>query len=712
MGILGSFWKKGKNADEPMSPQATLPQKEDCKNQQTLTQAKAQAQVALKWNVGDVILDLYEVTGILGEGGMGKVYKVHHRGWNVDLAVKSPKPEIFSQAGGLDNFERECETWVNLGLHPNTVSCYYVRRFGGVPLIFAEYVEGGSLKDWIEEKKLYEGDLEKALERMLDIAIQFSWGLHYAHEEGLVHQDVKPANVMMTSDGTVKITDFGLAKARAAAGESIAGMSQKTVLVSSGDMTPAYCSPEQARGEKLSRRTDIWSWGLSILHMFTGGVTWMAGQAAPGALEGYLATRISDENIPKMPENLAGVLRRCFQHKIEKRPKDMLEIATTLQQIYQEKIGRQYPREAPKSAEALADSLNNHSLSLLDLGKNEQAEKLFEEALRIHPGHPRVTYNHGLLLWRNSRIADDALVTRMEEAARHDEQNWAVPYLLGWVHLERGDAESAVKFLTEATKRGGNRQVEDALSLAQAGLIETARYVRTFEGDTGGAASLDLSVDDRWVLSGIVWGLGGIKLWETSTGKCIRTFDKPKIDAKSYGLIDIKSVCLSADSRWALTGSADGSVLLWEVATGQRVRSFEGHSSIVWSVCLSSDGRWAISGSEDKTLRLWKVTTGECVRTFQGHTGRVTSVCLSSDSQWAISGSGGWLQAQDTTLAYGMLPQAASYGDLKVIVMVSRRFFSVTMGAGSCQEAQIGHFGFGKWRRGSACGFSKDTPMA
>jgi serine/threonine protein kinase len=116
-----------------------------------------EAAVPVEWQPGQVILGLYEVLGLLGEGGMGRVYRVRHRGWNTDLAVKSPRPEFFASAGGAESFEREAETWVNLGLHPHIVSCYYVRRLGGIPRVFAEYVEGGSLKDWIESDKLYEG---------------------------------------------------------------------------------------------------------------------------------------------------------------------------------------------------------------------------------------------------------------------------------------------------------------------------------------------------------------------------------------------------------------------------------------------------------------------------------------------------------------------------------------------------------------------------
>src|SRR4029450_12108758 len=102
------------------------------------------ADAPAEWQPGDVILDLYEVTALLGEGGMGKVHRVRHRGWNTDLAVKSPRPEVFAGRGGREAFVREAETWVELALHPHLVSCHYVRSVGGVPRVFAEFVDGGS----------------------------------------------------------------------------------------------------------------------------------------------------------------------------------------------------------------------------------------------------------------------------------------------------------------------------------------------------------------------------------------------------------------------------------------------------------------------------------------------------------------------------------------------------------------------------------------
>jgi len=228
------------------------------------------------WEVGDVILDKYEVKQVFTSGGMGLVYRVYHREWNLDLAVKSPRREFFQSKQQIENFEREAETWVTLGLHPHIVSCYYVRRLGGIPRIFSEFIDGGTLADWIRTKKLYEGGGEKALQRILDVAIQFAWGLQFAHEKGLIHQDVKPGNVLVSTDGNAQISDFGLANARRESADSrtIAARAGQSILVpGSGFMTPEYASPEQLRGEPLSFKTDIWSWALSLLEMLNGELT-------------------------------------------------------------------------------------------------------------------------------------------------------------------------------------------------------------------------------------------------------------------------------------------------------------------------------------------------------------------------------------------------------------------------------------------------------
>jgi WD40 repeat protein len=633
----------------------------------------AEADVALEWNIGDVSLDLYEVKGIHKGGGMGLVYRVSHRGWNIDLAVKSPRADYFQTEEQKENFVRECETWINMGLHPHIVSCYYVRTLGGIPRVFAEYVEGGSLSDWIKERKLYEGGHKKALERILDIAIQFAWGLDYAHEKGLIHQDVKPANVMMTPDGTAKVTDFGLAKARGLTGEGAGVVPERSVLVSTGGMTPVYCSPEQANREKLSRKTDIWSWGLSVLEMFTGEVTWMAGQMAAEVLESYIETGVEDEAIPRMPEAMVELLRQCFQRDPVDRPRSMQEIVMRLKESYRQITKVIFGREEPKAAELLADGLNNRAVSFLDLGKQEEAEKLFYSALKSDPLHPESTYNRGLLEWRTGKITDGALAEKMRAVCTSHPGKSIPFYLLAKVNMERGDYKGAVKALEEVDERKiGQRDIAPMLEISKKQLANSRGLLHTLDGHQSAINSVNTDEDGRYVLSGS--SDYTTKLWEIESGKCLQTFEGHAWDVNFVSLNTSKGhvisagskdmrlklwdvatgncmrtfilqneedfQCLSADWRYIMT-TVGTTLKLWELSLSsfECLRTFNGHADNVNSVSFSIDGRFSLSGSDDKTLRLWDVATGTCIRTFKGHEDGVNSINFSRDGRFALSGS-------------------------------------------------------------------------
>ncbi|EFH85353.1 tetratricopeptide repeat protein [Ktedonobacter racemifer] len=370
-----------------------------------------------KWKVDDMIMRRYEVKGVLGEGGMGTVYKVYRHDWNTNLAVKSPKPEIFTRPDSKENFLREAETWVLLGNHPHIVSCYYVHELRGIPCIFAEYVSGGSLADWIGSRRLYEGGYQHVLKRSLDIAMQFAWGLHAAHEQGLIHQDIKPANVMLTEQGIAKVTDFGLAKARVMAGEQeeLESNGYQSILVSSRGMTPAYCSPEQAAGRPLSRKTDIWSWGVSVLEMFVGGVTWLSGILAPEVLASH---KPQNTAIPPMPAELVKLLMRCFELQPEDRPATMWEVAIELQAIYSRLTEYPYPREVPQPPAPTVETLVLRAFSLRELGKLEEALAVYEQAANLDPTEARALRGKGDVLLQLGRL-EEALAV-YEQAANLD----------------------------------------------------------------------------------------------------------------------------------------------------------------------------------------------------------------------------------------------------------------------------------------------------
>jgi WD40 repeat protein/serine/threonine protein kinase len=650
---------------------------------------QAEQAVAVEWKPGDVILDLYEVRKVTEgfgedavekdyhEGGFGRVYKIWHRGWNMELAVKVPRPDAYNTLTKKENFLRECESWINLDLHPHVATCNYVRELGAVPRVFSEYAAAGTLEDWITSGRLYEGGESAALERILDVAIQFAWGLHHAHEHrsGMVHQDVKPLNLLMMVDSTAKVCDFGTARARAlppGEGTPGAGGGQHSILVTGGGgYTPAYCSPEQLAGQPLSRRTDMWSWGLSVLAMFHGGAAWAqkdfpTGHLATQILETFIqhnnrAEHNADEamkGIPLMPKGVANLLRQCFQQNPEDRPKTMLDCANTLIQVYESETGQTYPRPKPRPAEMLADGLNNQALSFLDLGKPEKAEQLFDEALRLHPDHPLATYNRGLVLWRAGRTDDDRILAQLHGSEQSMPNNSQVALCQGWIEWERGDFAVAAEHLNKAVQLGGGVEAQNAHAMVEAQRANSACCVRTFEGHTLTVTSICLTADGRLALSGNGYLEGSkknvLKLWDLATGRCIRTF-------KGH-TSRVNCVFLSRNGCWALSGSGDPNnflerlqkqgrvspnfetskdrtLRLWDVGTGRCIRKFEGHHAEVTSVCLSVDNRWALSGSTDHTLRLWDLATGQCLQIFNGHEYEVTSVCLSTDGRWALSGS-------------------------------------------------------------------------
>lgn len=641
--------------------------------------AAAEANVAAEWKTGDVILDMYEVKDIHEGGGMGLVYRAYHRGWNLDLAIKSPRGGYFQTETQKENFTRECEAWINLGLHPHIVSCYYVRTLGGIPRVFAEYVEGGSLKDWIDSRKLYRGSPNEALERIVDIAIQCAWGLAYAHEQNLIHQDVKPANVLLSPEGEAKISDFGLAKARTAAGESLPAGAGRSTLVTAGGMTPAYCSPEQANQRPLSRKTDIWSWAVSVLEMLVGEVCWQSGVAAPQVLAQLDELRVEGAGIPEPPSELVQLLEQCFAEELAIRPESFDVVAERLKSFYHGIAGREYVRQLAATASLRADALNNRAVSLLDLGRADAAEKLFEEALALEPGHPQTIYNRGLQLWRNGRETDVGVLKGLEQSRLNRPDDWQVPYLVGCVHMERHDVEATVEAFSAAEVLGGGVEVQQALAKAKCLKTGSVKSISSFAAHS--VTSLALSTDGCWAMSASEDNI--LRLWEVSSGQCVRTFKGHRSGVSSVALsadgrwalsgswdatlrlwevssdrcltmpvrfvFGVTCVALSADGRWALSGSeaisesgittGRGDLRLWELSSGNCVRTLEGHQYRVASVALTGDGRWALSASWDKTLRLWDLTSGECLRTFEGHTNFVDFVALSADGRLALSGS-------------------------------------------------------------------------
>lgn len=549
------------------------------------------------WQPGDVVLDLYEVRHVIENNGPGRVCQVHHRGWDLDLAVKTPRLDLATPAG-VDDFEAEAEAWVALGAHPNMVSCIYVRRLGGLPRVFAEWVHGGTLADRVRDRTLYADDPEQALRRILDVAIQSARGLGHAHRRGMIHHDVKPPNIMVELDWTAKVTDFGMARTRAAArgSDHVTGAVNPTASYGAG--TTEYRSPEQQaavlgdHAARLGRATDVWSWALSVLEMFTGCIP-MFGHLAAGMLARF--TSADDPVIPAMPPQVRDLLTRCFTEDPAARPQDMDQLADELAGIHAQVCGEPYLRTVPSEATLLADGLSNHALSMVDLGDLARADQLWEEALRADPHHPHAVYNRGLRRWRAGLTTDQELVAELTAVRAHHGDDWIDEYLLALVHLERGDPANATHLLREAQAHGADQaSITEALALAARTPPTPTPVVMRSRRWFGCKCAM---TDDNRFAALSTWR-NRLELWDVTTGQRVRKF------AKSRSMIT--SLAFSANGQVLASGHADGTARIWDVGTGRCARTLTvTPNGVGVSVKLDADGRTMAAAAEDGTVVVW-----------------------------------------------------------------------------------------------------------
>jgi serine/threonine protein kinase len=213
--------------------------------------------------IGDTVAH-YKILGKIGEGGMGVVYEAEDTKLRRTVALKFLPPDLTRDAQAKARFVQEARAAAALD-HPNICPVFEIGEAQDRTYIVMPLIRGGSLKERIAAGPL---DLEEAL----GIAGQIAEGLKEAHEKSIVHRDIKPANIMLTEKGQAKIMDFGLAKLTGFADVT------KTLAVSG---TPAYMSPEQAKGETVDQRTDIWSFGATLYEMLAGAIPFgrKSGQA-------------------------------------------------------------------------------------------------------------------------------------------------------------------------------------------------------------------------------------------------------------------------------------------------------------------------------------------------------------------------------------------------------------------------------------------------
>jgi serine/threonine protein kinase len=571
-----------------------------------------QEQVPPIWQIGDVILDKYAIRAIFTSGGMGLVYRAYHKDWDMDMAVKSPRPEFFQTEEQASNFEREAETWVNLGLHPHIVSCFYVRRLGGIPRIFAEFVEGGTLSEWIRSGQLYQGSNEAGMARILDIAIQVAWGLHFSHQKGLVHQDVKPGNVLMTPDGTAKVSDFGLASARLAAHEgstTTRKVGQSILVEGAGFLTPEYASPEQFAGQPLSTGSDAWSWAALVLEMLKGECDWADGRAAPFVLQEYFQEKVQTDP-------LAQLLHECLVVPIKQRSSSLLAQAEALIRIHENLTGETYPRSYTGESQGSSDALNNKGASLLDLGKTERGIECLEQAMKLNPRNLNAKFNQLVTAWRLAKVTDEDIIEELS-SFRDETNSDALDTLLDHICTESGVPTHARAARLQQLPANETRLIIIARHPSRLAAI---RLITTDEGETQlitvsrtgsiliqtpdgiqvasfpiphPAETLPTTPGGRWVCDGI-WisdcAITSDGQWMVfSQDKPLTTPDRAKMkEGKLEILIETR-------------------IYSFDLRTHALIQSRDAHKCSVSCFSLLNDHQLLTGGSSDGHIRIWQL---------------------------------------------------------------------------------------------------------
>lgn len=603
------------------------------------------------WNPDDVIMDRYRVESIMS-GSMGKVYISEHLGWGVKMAIKSPRPEVLADREGMKRILTEANSWIRMGMHPNVAACYYVLSIKKIPHLFIEYVDGGSLAEWIETGRC------RNLRTALSLAIQFCHGMEFTHSHGIIHRDIKPHNILITKNSLLKITDFGILLSTMAknapaknGGALKAGADANATVGFRG--TPGYASPEQFRdAHGVDIRTDIFSFGLCLWMMLCGHKPFKNN-----SIKNPIPKPKPSSAAVVFPSLLNNILKKCVAFDPDARYQNFAELRTALNNAYLAAFNTACPYAELSNIDLRADSLNNRAVSLFELGEKKEAAECLYKALEINDVLPEAIYNLILLKWR-SGVNKPARILRQIDAAkkrvaqadwfkkleaevrketlarasgdnlakrdRYPEFRLCIPrnsleiFREGQLslsiqrnildHLENKRYKQCHEVLMTAWPNNGfkkdktfNRAYEVLLRNGdKQGIVGAQRFI-TLKGGGCPATSLAYIPQSRKIVSA---GIDGrIIVRDLSVDKQIKVIGEPGLP--------VRSLVASPEGKQIAVGTEDGAVHLLSPKSGKSFSRTPSHNGPVMSLAFSPDGRSIASGGSDGILKVRKLSGTE-----------------------------------------------------------------------------------------------------
>jgi predicted oxidoreductase (fatty acid repression mutant protein) len=604
----------------------------------------------------------FAIRGKLGAGAFGTVYRAYDPQLDRVVALKVPNPGVMTDAKRAERFLREAKAAANLH-HPHIVPVFDAGKDGDTLYIASAFIGGKPLSDAIPE-----GGTD--FPRAARLARELAEALAYAHEQGIVHRDVKPQNVMLDTLDRVHLMDFGLASRQEEAGR----------LTNDGAVmgTPAYMSPEQARGQKGDAQppTDQYAAGVVLYELLTGRTPF---SGPPAVVIAAVLTAEPDPprtHRPNVPKDLETICLKALAKHPEDRYPDCQNLADDLRRwlggepisarrmSLRERAARWVEKE-PGLAGASATLAVVFLVSFILIS-------VFARRLDMARRQAEATVAQAEQDAATAKAAEKRAADALAEArtARAREERAAGERLgaLGSAAEERTKVETLQRALAEERKKTAALQAKAAALQAQLNAAEVA----TLKGHTDEVQSASFSSDGSRVVTGGADKTA--KVWDAQTGAEVLTLrghtdvvasasfsaDGSRVvtggwdwmarvwDAQTGAEVLalkghtgwVASASFSADGSRVVTGGWDGAAKVWDAKTGREVLALKGHTGGVRSASFSSDGSRVVTGGADKTAKVWDAQTGAEVLTLKGHTDVVTSASFSADGSRVVTG--GW----------------------------------------------------------------------
>ena len=538
----------------------------------------------------------FEILAELGQGAMGKVYRARDPQLDREVALKTVSPALLTGKDTLARFQREARAAARLQ-HPNIVTIYELGEVEGTHFIAMELIEGMELGEALTPADRF------TVEQKVRMMVEVCRGLDFAHKMGVIHRDVKPANILVTKDGSVKLLDFGIARL----GDS--DMTQTGMVLG----TPSYLSPELLRGAKVTTRADMWAVGVILYEVLSGRRPFEA-KTIGSIIQKIIGEPLAplDAKELGLSEALVAVVVRALDRDPERRYPDLKEMAGALLAA----IGATPPPETPLDPAVRQRGYELNFAEARRLLAGEELSGALEAARRAQSLEPTRTGIISLIKVIEERLAGASTLRRPPGTVTPLPAAPVTATPSGGLPVALGPLDSAVL------------RARGAGALSDQGAF----------GEPPSTKEVALSpVADRLAVAGAD---GAIRLWDLRTRTRVHVL-RTALHQRSGHDAAALALGFSPDGALLASGHVDGAVHLWDMAKGEPVPVKLRHDGAVRTLAFSPDGATLATGSQDSNLRLWDVgaaVAGDGRRVLVRQPSAVTALAWGAGGEWVLTG--------------------------------------------------------------------------